>query len=192
MSDVADRLWRRVLLVVGRGRVGTVNDAGQVQKLQVRVSADETIDGMPRLAEYGFQSHPPAGSDAVALFVAGERSNGVVIACGNQTYRLRGLKSGEVAISDDKGQSVVLSASGIQVNGGGLPIAISNTSQVSIDAPLVRIEGALRVKGDIASEGSVKAGTDLYDTNGQHSMRNVRDVFNAHRHGSSAAPLPIM
>src|SRR5581483_6754840 len=72
----------------------------------------------PSLAEYGFQSLPPAGSDVVLLCLAGDHTEGVIVATGNQTYRMRGLADGEVAISDDKGQFVYLSADGIRIDGG--------------------------------------------------------------------------
>ncbi|WP_233873575.1 phage baseplate assembly protein [Paraburkholderia adhaesiva] len=68
---------------LGRGRIRRVDDSGAAQRIQVQLSKNETRDTTPRLAEYGFQSNPPAGSDAVAVFLGGNRSNGVVIACGS-------------------------------------------------------------------------------------------------------------
>lgn len=152
-ADAISNLWRRVLLAIGRGRVRTVTDTGNVQVLQIKAGADETLDGVPRLAEYGFQSSPPAGSDAVLVFVAGERSNGVVIACGNQTYRMKSLATGEVAISDDKGQSVYLSAAGIRVNGGGLPLTINNTPHVTVTADALTLNGPTTINGDAVING---------------------------------------
>lgn len=153
--DAISRLWMRLRLVVGRGRVQTVQDAGHVQKLQVQLGADETIDGLPRLAEYGFQSSPPAGSDAIVLFLAGERSNGVVIACGNQQFRLRSLADGEVAISDDKGQSVYLSAAGIRINGGSQPMVITNTPHLTISTIELTIDGETTFNGGIKVAGPI-------------------------------------
>lgn len=192
MMDAAERLWRRLLLAVGRGRIASVDDAGQVQKMQVKLGSDETIDAIPRLAEYGFQSRPPVGSDAVLIFVAGERSNGVVIACGNQTFRMRSLESGEVAISDDKGQSVHLSADGIKVNGGGLPVNITNTPQVTIDSADVQMTGRLTVDGDILSKATITALEDVRDQNGAKSMAAMRGEYNVHQHGTSVGPHPAM
>lgn len=116
MRELIERLWGRVSRMVGRGRVSLVDDAGSVQLLQVALGADETQDKIPRLAEYGFTSMPPVGSDAVVLFLAGERSNGVVVATGNQRYRLKGLRNGDVALYDMRGQSVMLTDSGIVLN----------------------------------------------------------------------------
>jgi phage baseplate assembly protein V len=124
------RIIQRVQHVIGRGRVTTGNDAGNVQLLQVKLGADEIRDNTPRLAEFGFTSMPPAGSDAVVVFIGGDRSNGAIIATGHQASRLKGLKPGEVAIFDDQGQSVFLTRAGIAVNGGGKPINFVNTPSI--------------------------------------------------------------
>jgi phage baseplate assembly protein V len=179
MSDAVDRVWRRVLLLVGRGRIAAVDDGDNVQKLQVQLGADEIVDGMPRLAQYGFQSVPPPGSDAVALFVAGERSNGVVIACGSQEWRMRGLASGEVALSDDKGQCVYLSVDGIRIDGGGRTVAIVN-------APDVTMSGNLHVAGNMIAGGTVA------DQSGATTMAGMRSTYNGHTHGASPLPTPTM
>ncbi|MGF6792778.1 phage baseplate assembly protein V [Paraburkholderia sp. 35.1] len=157
---------------LGRGRLTRVDDSGPVQLVQMQLSQNETRDATPRLAEYGFESNPPAGSDAIAVFLAGNRTNGVVIACGNQQYRMRGLASGEVAISDNKGQSVYLSASGIVVNGGGLPMTITNTPKITGDTPLMHFTGNVTADGDI---------TDNVKTN-SHSMATSRGIYDSHNH----------
>ncbi len=136
MSDAIERVYRRVLNTVGRGRTTYVDDTQNVQFVQVKLGAEEVKDGLPRLAEYGFSSALPDNSDAVVLFIGGERSNGVVIATGNQTYRMRSLASGEVAISDDKGQSVYLTKAGIVIDGGANPITITAPGGLNITGPV--------------------------------------------------------
>jgi phage baseplate assembly protein V len=185
-----DRMWRRVLLLVGRGRVTLVDDSGPVQRLQMKLGAEEIKDGVPRLAEYGFQSMPPVGSDAVLVFLAGERSNGVAIACGNQTYRLKGLATGEVAISDDKGQKVYLSAAGIRIDGGGKAIQITNAPSLLIDIPAVHltgsgtIDGSLHVVGNITTDANVTADGNVADQGGTKTMAGMRTAYNGHHHGA--------
>ncbi|WP_233854176.1 phage baseplate assembly protein V [Paraburkholderia sp. HD33-4] len=157
---------------LGRGRLTRVDDGGPCQLVQMQLSQTETRDATPRMAEYGFESNPPAGADAVAVFLAGNRTNGVVIACGHQQYRMRGLTTGEVAISDNKGQSVYLSAAGIVVNGGGLPMKFTNTPQVTVDTPLMHCTGNITADGDI---------TDNIKTQ-SHSMAQGRAIYNGHTH----------
>lgn len=174
MSDALARLYRRLIMAVGRGRTTVVNDAGRVQTLQIRLGADEVVDAMPRLAEYGLASNPPAGSDAVAVFLAGERSNGVVIACGNQTYRMTGLASGEVAIHNNVGQSVLLAEGGMTINGGGQAITITNTPTVQVNA------ANLLVTGDIKDHSASSVDT----------IEGIRVKFNTHTHTGAHAPFP--
>jgi phage baseplate assembly protein V len=112
MQASLERLYRRLLLVVGRGRVKLVDDAGSVQRLQAALTADELHDRLPRLMHYGFSSNPPPGSDCVALFVGGDRSNGVSIADGHQASRPKNLTPGEVQLYDLLGKFVFLRADG--------------------------------------------------------------------------------
>jgi phage baseplate assembly protein V len=169
MSDVAERLWRRMLFVVGRGRIKTGDDSGQVQKQQIQLSDTEIRDNTPRVGEYGFASMPLPGCHGIVVFVAGDRSNGVIIGTNDQVHRMKNLLPGEVAIYDDLGQSVYLTRNGIVVNGGGFPINVTNT-------PLVTMQTSLHVTGNIVADGDVSArrhrgGTESGDVNERHHHR---------------------
>ena len=133
-GDAIRRLWHRVQALVGRIRMLLVDDSGPVQLVQGRVIGDEVKDQIPRLAEYGFVSSPPEGSDAIVLFMAGERSMGVVIATNNQTFRMRNLASGDVAIHDNRGRFVLLSADGITVQGNADPVLVETTGTITANA----------------------------------------------------------
>ncbi|WP_240327238.1 phage baseplate assembly protein V [Burkholderia sp. IDO3] len=166
MLDQLNRLARRILLMMARGTITLVDDSQKVQTLQVRVNGLELLPDIPRFAEYGYTSNPPAGTQAIIGSKNGDRNDGIVIATSNAKYRLVGLSTGEVAIHDDKGQSVYLSGSGIVVNGGGNPITLTNT-------PKIRAETALlECTGDIV---------DNCDTTGR-SMAGDRVIFNGHNH----------
>lgn len=155
MNEALERIWRRVLLAVGCGRVTLVNDAGPVQIIQARLNQIAVQDDIPHLGEYGFNSVPPVGSDAVLVFMAGNTSDGAVIATGHQTYRLRGLATGEVAISDDKGQKVYLSAAGIVIDAGPRPVVIN-------------AGGGLTINGDTTFAGTVTANGHRIDETHRH------------------------
>lgn len=165
LSDL-NRLARRILLLMARGAIALVDDTKSVQTLQVRLNALELIPDVPRYAEYGFTSNPPTGTQALVAFKNGDRNDGFVIATSNAKYRMKALESGEMAISDDKGQSVYLSASGIIVNGGGNPITLTNASKVRAETP--RFE----CTGDIV---------DHCDTTGR-AMSADRQIFDGHHH----------
>jgi phage baseplate assembly protein V len=169
-----ERLFRRVMLMIGRGRLTTGQDDGPVQRHQVRLGALEVRDNTPRLAEYGFTSMPPPGSDAVLVFIGGDRSNGVMIATGHQASRLKRLQPGEAALYDNLGQRVFLTRKGVVIEGAGLPVAIRNTPEVTLKADAkVRIEApVLECTGQII---------DQCDSGGRN-MAHMREVYDAHTH----------
>ncbi len=164
-----------------------MDDGGAVQFVQMQLSQSETRDRTPRIAEYGYSSNPPDGADAVAVFLGGDRTNGVVIACGHQAYRMRGLASGEVAISDDKGQSVYLSAAGIVINGGGHPVTITNAPKITADSPLMHCTGDIRCDGQITAGGDISDNTSGVGLQGAQassgsSMATMRQRYDIHTH----------
>ncbi|MDH7971790.1 phage baseplate assembly protein V [Sphingomonas sp. AR_OL41] len=116
---------RRVQMMVGRGTVAKVDDAHQLQELQVEMLEDETHDEIERFTEYGFTSHPKEGAEHVMVAVGGLRSHGIVIAVADRRYRLQGLSQGEVALHDDQDQVIHLTRDGI---------VIRSSKGVSIDA----------------------------------------------------------
>lgn len=160
MIATIERLYRCAMLAFGRGRITFVDDSGAVQKLQVRFGALEIIDNMPAPHDYGFTSHPPVGSDVFASFIGGNRTQGLVVSIGSQAYRMKNLAAGEVAIYDKLGQSVHLTATGIVINGAGLPITINGD---------IQLNGGLTATGDVVADGislkshlhgQVRAGND--------------------------------
>lgn len=98
-------LRRRLSLIVTRAVLTLVDDARLLQEVQVKLLADEVMDGVERFQEYGFTSVPHAGAEGVALSVGGHRSNTVVIAVDDRRYRLKGLQNGEVALYTDEDQA---------------------------------------------------------------------------------------
>lgn len=150
-------------LAIGRGRVKLVRDDAAVQILQVELSAKELPD-LRRLAEFGFASRPPPGSDVVAVFIGGDRSNGVVIATGNQTLRFKLTADGECAIHDAFGKSIylkktggiVITAAGQDVDvSGAANLNVSASTQVTLDTPVVTMTGNLQVNGNIHANGTI-------------------------------------
>lgn len=127
------RAHSAVKMLLGRGRVQLIkdNDTGPVQTMQVVVSAKETMD-MPRLAEFGFTSRPPKDSDCAVMFISGERTWGVVIATGNQKFRLQLEEDGEAALYDAFGKSIWLKKDGIVIDGGDKPITINRAKGIAI------------------------------------------------------------
>jgi phage baseplate assembly protein V len=155
-----DRLYRRVRMLVAPVKITATDDSGPVHRAQVRGFPPETIDHMPVLQIYGLASHALPGSDAMAIFASGDRSNGVIIATGNQKYRLRNLKAGEVALYDNAGSVVQLAA------GGNIAITCTGTVTVTADsvtvaAPTIFLRGKGGAAGNLAIIGNVGISGDL-------------------------------
>ena len=172
-------LARGIQLLIGIGRVRASQEKSMVGTLQVQLNAMETVDGLVNSSHYGFHSRPHAGCDAVVAFVGGDRSKGVVISTGDQRYRVQ-LSDGEVVVHDDLGQSVHLKRTGIVVNGGGLPITLTNTPKVRMETPV------LQVTGDVLDHCDDAAG---------QTMHASRQTYDAHTHtdskgGTTSAPRP--
>ncbi len=138
MSDLA-RLLRpfagKIANLLARGQVAAVNAAGRMQILQLKLLGGELKDRLEHLEPYGFTSHPhPGSAEALAAFLDGDRSHGVVLVVGDRKYRMRDLVQGEVAIFDDQAQSVHLTRDGIVVKGGGLPMVFEDTPSITFKA----------------------------------------------------------
>ncbi|SMF48310.1 phage baseplate assembly protein V [Azospirillum oryzae] len=166
-------------MAIGRGSITLVDDAGGVQLLQVQLGKDEIRDRTPRLAEYGLTSVPPVGSEAIVIFVGGDRSMGVAIATGNEDARPKVLAAGEVAIYDDQGQMVHITRAGIIIKGAGKPVTIQDTPKVRM------VTDRLEVTGDIIDRCDSQTRT----------MKGMRDVYNTHTHsgvqtGSGSTSVP--
>lgn len=164
MSSPVDRLYRRVMMLIAPVKITATDDTGPVHRAQIRGFPPETIDAMPVLQIYGLASHAMPGSDAMAIFSSGDRSNGVIVATGNQQHRLRNLKPGEVALYDNSGsQSVLKLANGgnVETSASGkhtttVPtVEVNASNTVTITTPMAHVEGRMTMAHDPASPPEV-------------------------------------
>ena len=142
-------LKRRVLLTVGRGVLRLIDDDGGVQRVQMTALDGETLDRVERFAEYGFTSRPHPEAEAVLIAVGGDRAHALVVAVEDRRYRLRGLKTGEVAVYDDLGQIIKLARDGIE---------IETRADVTVTAPRVEIAAQEIDLGGGAEAGVARIG----------------------------------
>lgn len=161
-------LQRQVLSLIGRAVVKSINAASKCQTVDVELLAGQGKAGIEHLEPYGFTSRAKSGAEAVVLFPDGDRSHAVVISVSDRRYRIKGLKTGEVAFYDDQGQTVTLTRNGIVVDGGGKVITFKNAPKARFEMP-------------VESTGSIK---DFCDSSGQ-TMAEMRLVYNRHKHNEN-------
>lgn len=175
-------LQRRVMLAIGRGTLGPVNDADGLQRSQVTLLAGEVRDNVDRIQPYGFSAVPLAGADVLVVCVGGNRDHVVIIGADDRRYRPTAMQPGDVCIySHQTGHKITLKADRtIEIEGD--EITIKGDTKITLEAPLVEVTGALDVMGDIRDQAA----------SGGMSMNGMRADYNSHVHGGSPGPTPPM
>lgn len=154
MGNPIREIGNRVMMMFARGVLRSVNDSNGRQQLQVELLKGELRDGVERMQNYGFTSHPKGGDVAVA-FIGGNREQGIVLIADDRRYRIS-LEPGEVAIYDDLGNKIELLRDMVKVTA---------VLKVQVDAP--------------AGEFNI----DELDINGAAFRHNGKDVGSTHLHG---------
>lgn len=194
-------LQKRVVLVIGRGIIKTVNDGPKLQICQASFLADELRDGVERMQEYGFTSVPLPGAEAISVFLGGNRDHGVIIACDDRRYRVKGLAGGEVCIYSDEGDKVHFKRNNI-VNIVTKNLVIDAETKVQINTPLFEVNATALAKfntpdvqatATITADGNIRTredSVDYFETPQEGTMQGIRDVYNQHTHISSTPGSP--
>jgi phage gp45-like len=156
-----DRLYRRIMMAVAPVQIATTDDTGPILKAQIQVhNSPETIDNVGIQNIYGIHSRPPPGTDATALFIAGQRSNPIIVATGEQKSRPRQYKPGEVGIYTDEGdnlkfnrdKAVALTAgNSAAINTKAATIKGSDT--VTLDSPITTATKDIKALGKVDASG---------------------------------------
>lgn len=137
---------------LARGVLSLVNAGSKMQGLQMRLTADEVKDGMEHFEPYGLTSNPHPGAEALAAFLNGDRSHGVVISVSDRRFRLLGLESGEVALYTDEGDCLHFKRGRvIEVN--TLTLKVKAETAVEFDTPVIRTTGRIESAGDQIAAG---------------------------------------
>ncbi|MBA1443516.1 MAG: phage baseplate assembly protein [Gammaproteobacteria bacterium] len=114
-----------------------VNSSNKMQTLQVRSMSPNPLDGIEHFESYGFTSNPHPGFEGILAALGSHRSNTICLVAADRRYRVTGLLTGEVAIHDDLGQSIIL-----------------HRDRIEITAPQgLEIIGDVNVTGDVIANG---------------------------------------
>lgn len=134
LRQAAKRALSGIRLIIGRGRVLLTvdNDQGPVQVVQARISADEVMN-LLRVPEFGFTSRLPKDTDVVAVFIGGDRQNGIIVGSNHQALRFKLENDGEMAVYDAFGKSIWFKKDGgIVLNGGAQKLTIENIAGLEV------------------------------------------------------------
>lgn len=161
-------IGRAIAMMAARSVVKLVDDTKARQTLQTEILEGELRDGVERVQNYGFTSHPFADADAIILSLSGTREKAVAIAVDDRRYRLK-LQEGEVALYDDLGNAVKLLRDRVHVVG---------TQEVRVEAPTVKVVSTtvtidadtLTVTADTTFNGTVTANGHRIDETHKHTL----------------------
>lgn len=177
IGEIDARIARRLAGIrqAFRGVLTLVKAAGAVQLVQVDGLAPEKLRDTELFQHYGYTSHPPAGTMAVVVPLGGKTSHGIVIATEHGTYRLKNLKSGEVAIYTDEGDSIVLKRGRlIEVTTHMLRVntqvmEVNASTRVDFNTPMVTCSEQATVQHRLTGNGSLTI-TNASGTGGASSF----------------------
>lgn len=154
-------LKRRVQLMLSRGEARIVDDGPGLQRMQVSILADETMDGVERFQQFGFTSVPLSGAEVIAASLGGNRSHTVIIAVDDRRYRKRGLAPGEAAMHNHLGDYIVIRQdrslevfAGAKVKVTAPEVEVVASSQVTLTTPLVQCSQDVQVVGNLTVGGA--------------------------------------
>ncbi|WP_317201491.1 phage baseplate assembly protein [Janthinobacterium sp.] len=174
MIGAIERLYRIVMCSVGRGRITAGKTTGPVQTYQVKINDMDIRDEVPRIAEFGFTSRPPNGSDVALVCIEGSPRKSAIVGTNHQPSLPQGLLEGEAQLFNLWGMYVYMTQAGIVIEAKNQPVTINNATQVTINAATgVQMNTPiLRVSGDIIDN----SGTN------PHTMAQMRTIYNGHNH----------
>ncbi|WP_145534797.1 phage baseplate assembly protein V [Yersinia alsatica] len=173
MNRMFTGLQRGLSNMLVRAVVRHLDTGSKNQMLQIQMIANELKDNIEHLEPYGFTSAPLMGAEAFAAFPDGDRSHGVVLVVADRRYRIKGLKSGEVAIYSDEGDSITLKR-GNKIEVNTKQYIVNAEEKAVFNTPLIETSGQIKAMGNIESAADVKDKTGTVDA--------MRDQYNLHTH----------
>ncbi|OSN04204.1 phage baseplate protein [Lonsdalea britannica] len=162
MANPLASLSRMVSNMISRAIVRGRTSSTKCQQLQIEMAGGEGKSDIEHLEPYGFTSAPQAGAEALAVYLDGDRSHGVVLVASDRRYRVKNLQAGEVAIYTDEGDSIVLKR-GKLIEVSTDTLVVNATKKMTVNTPLFEVPS-----GEITDKTS--------------TMQKMRDTFNTHNH----------
>lgn len=190
-EQLAERIYFRMRNTVSFTKLGIGNDDDEMQHHQAELYEGEVRDGVQRMQEHGLSTMPLPGSHAIIMHHGGQRSIGTVVGTEDPRYRPKGLKPGEthgymIDEADKKGENGKLrslwkgalgwthSLFGKTINMGTAAdtetIVITSKTKITLVAPMIVLEGLVKLGGDDANKPASMEGT--VDSDGDVEVSN--------------------
>jgi len=112
VTQMIKPLRNRVVNMISRAVVESIDDSMKMQIAKVSLLAGENRSGVERFQDYGFTSYPKAGAEGLAVCPQGNREHVILIKVDDRRFRLKALAEGEVALYTDEGDKIHLKRGG--------------------------------------------------------------------------------
>ena len=146
----------RIRRVVMGSVIKIVDDSGDLQKMQVETIGRSVYDNIENFGVFGVASNPPAGLDAIIV----ERNGKYIsIAIGDRKYRIKNLASGDTAIYDTRGQTVILNSNGINLTDKNGNNIIMGGSGINLNGVIITQDGTMTTPSTITAGGDITSGS---------------------------------
>jgi phage gp45-like len=134
-SSDPNSLLNRLYGLFRMARVTLFNEGATPRQIQVVTATGETEDEIPHYQPAGLRSKPTKGQ-AVLISRGGHRRNSMCILVDMGIAGEDYLQAGDVSLDDYRRLKIWLSATGIIVDGGGLPVTFTNASKIRAECPI--------------------------------------------------------
>jgi phage baseplate assembly protein V len=174
------KVLNKIMNIVSRGYITFSNSASKCQTLQINMSGGEQKSDVEHIEPYGFTSRPLDGAEAVALFLDGDKSHGVILAAGDRRYRITSLQKGEVAIYTDEGDSIIFNRNN-EINLKTKKFIVNADDVIELHTKNLFVNASL----------GVQLNTPLFKSSGEiadktSSISDIRTIYNGHTHNETS------
>ena len=154
LRNAVRMLGHRVQHIISSCRTSTaVNDSGVIRFVQAILGPNQVKDNIPFMQQYGFASNPPPNADAVLLAINGDRSVAVMVGSNHQSYGIKNLGNGAVALYDMFGNTVILSSTGIAIT-SAISLSITAAQNLTLTGENIVIHATQSLKYDADGNGT--------------------------------------
>lgn len=173
------QVLNKIMNLVSRGYITSSNSASKCQTLQIKMSGGEQKSDIEHIESYGFTSRPLDGAEAVALFLDGDKSHGVILVTGDRRYRVKSLKQGEVAIYTDEGDYIIFNRNN-EINVKTKKFIVNADDAIELNTKNLVVKASVGTNFDtplLKSTGEIEDQTS--------TISDIRTIYNEHTHNET-------